>query len=375
MSRQRDLVVVGGGVIGLSIAWLAASRGTGVTVVDPSAGRGATWAAAGMLAPVSEAHFGEEELVQLLCAGASRWDDFAARLEEATGLGIGFERTGTLLVAHRGADRSELRRLVDFQHSLGLAVEELDADEVRQREPGLSPSIRAGAFIAGDRQVDNRALVAALLAVLDRCGVEMLVDSVIGIDEGEGGPTTRLASGASMGSKSVVLAAGAHLGSLEVPLDAALPTIRPVKGHVIRLSSAAPLIAHTIRASVRGRAVYLVPRSSGEIVVGATVEEQGFDDTVRAGEVFSLLEDARQVVPGLDFAELLEVSAGLRPGSSNNAPSIGWTGMKSVAVAGGHYRNGILLAPITAEMVVALLYDEHHPGTDLLAAAHQGGLQ
>jgi glycine oxidase len=348
--------VVGGGVIGLSSAWELSRNGHDVTIVSPAFGRdGAAWVAAGMLAPVNEAEFGESALTALRLEGAARWPAFAAALEEASGHTIGYDTTGTLTVALNASDRAYVHDLLAYQHSLGLTARRVSATECRALVPGLSPSLRGGIEVPGDHQVDNRALLAALVEASRRSGVTFLEGRVAEVGSG---PELVLADGRRLRPHHVVLAAGTGLPGLGgVP---GIPEIRPVKGHILRLgpapgAPASPFLPRTVRGLVRGHSVYLVPRRDGTVVVGATVEERGIDTTVQAGAVHELLCDARAVVPGLDELELREAAAGLRPATPDNMPRIGWSGLDGVVVAAGHYRNGILLAPLTAAAVVDLL--------------------
>ena len=355
-ARTTDVVVVGGGVIGLAIAWQAALRGLTVTVLDPAPGRGASHAAAGMLAPVTEVHYGEERLLRLNLASAQRYPTFAAELTEATGRDVGYRQTGTLAVATDADDRAVLADLHRFQLSLGLAVELLTSREARRLEPMLAPGIRSGLLVAGDHQVDNRLLAAALLAAAIAVGVDVRTDRVAGIvTTAERATGVRLGDGDTLAAGTVVLAAGCWSGQVAgVPTDVAPPT-RPVKGQIVRLRGPADFLGRNVRAVVGGTHLYLVPRADGEIVIGATTEEQGYDVTVRAGGVYELLRDAHTLVPGIAELELTETYAGLRPGSPDNAPMIGRTALAGLVAATGHYRNGILLTPATADAVADLL--------------------
>jgi len=356
--------VVGGGVIGLGIAWRAAQAGLSVTVVDQAPGRGASWAAAGMLAPVTEVHYGERALLGLNLAAAARWPGFAAEVEEAAGHPVGYRPAGTLAVARDTDDNASLEDLYQFQLRCGLEVERLRSRECRQLEPGLAPSVRGGILAPGDHQVDNRALVEALLVACERSGVRLVEgrvaelvtdgDRVIGVVLGDG---ERLAAGV------VVLAAGCWSGGLGGVAAEALVPVRPVKGQLLYLRG--PADQPLCHRNVRGLEVYVVPRGDGRVVVGATVEEQGFDTRVTAGAVGDLLRAALELLPDVAELELAETVVGLRPGSPDNAPMLGPAGPEGLVVATGHYRNGILLTPVTADAIAELLATGRVP--DLIA--------
>ena len=366
MSHQpaADVVVVGGGVIGLAIAWRAAGAGMTVTVVDERPGQGASWAAAGMLAPVTEVHYGERPLLGLNLAAAGRWPAFAAEVEEAGGRPVGYRPGGTLAVARDADDNAALEDLYQFQLRCGLQVERLRSRECRQLEPGLAPSIRGGVLAAGDHQVDNRALVQALLAACQRAGVRLVAGRVAELAT-EGGRVAGvvLADGDRLAAGAVVLAAGCWSGGLGGLAAEVLPPVRPVKGQLLYLRGPAsdPLCSR----NVRGLEAYVVPRSDGRVVVGATVEEQGFDTQVTAGAVHDLLRAALELLPDVAELELVETVVGLRPGSPDNAPMLGPAGPEGLVVATGHYRNGILLTPVTADAIAELLATGRVP--DLIA--------
>jgi glycine oxidase len=357
--------VVGGGVIGLSCAWELSRNGHDVTVLAPAPGRdGASWVAAGMLAPVTEVQFGESTLTALLVAAAACWPEFAAAVEGATGRTIGYETTGTVTVAADASDRAFLDDLLTYQHTLGLEAHRRSTSECRALVPALSPALRGGIEVPGDHRVDNRALLAALVDAVKGAGCELIEATVAALEEDAAGhPVTALSDGRRLGADRVVLAAGTGLAGIEGLGGAGLPQLRPVKGHILRLgpasSGAAPLSAqwllpHTVRGIVHGHSVYLVPRRDGSVVVGATVEERR-DHDVQAGAVYELLHDARLIVPALDELELLAAETGLRPALANNLPRVGWTARRGVLVATGHFRNGFLLAPLTAAAVAGLV--------------------
>ena len=350
---STDVVVAGGGLIGLSVAWRTAQRGRSVTVVDDAPGTGASRAAAGMLAPVTEAGYGEEQLLRLCLASLERYPAFVAEVERAGGVDVGLRTAGTVVVGFDDDDMRALDALHTFQRELGLAVERLPARVVRRREPALTPRLRGGLAVPGDHSVDGRALHAGLLAAARAEGVEFVTGRVSGLRIEDGRACgVRLADGADVPAGAVVLALGAQSASL--PGVPPVP-VRPVKGQILRLAGAAGLLTGTVRALVHGRSVYLVPYGDGSLIVGATVEDRGFDATVTAGGVHELLHDAIEVVPGISELELMETLARWRPGTPDNAPVLGPSGLPGLVLATGHYRNGVLLTPVTADVLAELL--------------------
>jgi glycine oxidase len=348
---DRDVAVVGGGLIGLASAWRLSQQGLDVCVIDPAPAMAASHAAAGMLAPVTEVHYGEEPLLALSLESLRRYPGFVAELESLTGREVGLRATGTLLVAADAGDRAVLTDLHAFHRRLGLAATMLTSRECRAVEPMLSPSVRAGLLVEGDHSVDNRKLAAALMDACARCGVEVVRRRVAAITIGDGRATgLQLDDGTTLSAFTVVVAAGPWSATLPGLPESARPPVRPVKGQILRLRGP-QLLGRSVRAVVNGRAVYLVPRTDGELVVGATMEEVGDDVTVTAGAVHDLLHDARTVVPGVDELELVETTAALRPGSPDNVPMVGRTDIDGLIVATGHHRNGVLLTPVTADLV------------------------
>jgi glycine oxidase len=367
--RNFDAIFVGGGVIGLSCAWRAARRGARVAVLEraqPPAG--ATHVAAGMLAPVGELAFGEPELLEMTLASAQLYPDFVAELEAATGETTGYTQQGALHVALDRDEAAELRRVHDLQRSLGLEAEWLPPRRCRDLEPGLTPSFNGGVHAPGEAAVDPRALTVALLAALGSAGVEVQsgTEVVAGIFEGERLVGVRTAAGEELWADATVLAAGAWSGQAEWLPEPARPPVRPVKGQIVELrgrDGAAP--CERIVASER---VYLVPRPDGRLIIGATSEEQGFDTAVTAGGVHELLREAYRLLPDVAEMELVDSMAGLRPGTPDNLPLIGPGAIEGLVLATGHYRNGILLAPLTAAATVAVLAGEQLP--EAIASAH-----
>lgn len=364
MSRPVDALVVGGGVIGLAVAWRVASAGLAVTVVDDARRERASWAAAGMLAPVTEVHYGEEPLLELNLRSAAQYPTFVARVEAASGMTVGYRPCGTLVVAGDVDDNAVLEDMFLYQRRLGLAVTRLRARDCRACEPALSTGVRGGILAEDDHQVDNRRLEEALRRAARRVGVELIAGRVTElVSKGGRVDGVRLGDGTTFQAGTVVLAAGCWSGHLGGVPEGLLPPVRPLKGQILRLRTdpAAPLVGRTVRGLVRGTSVYLVPRSDGEVVVGATVEEQGFDATVTAGAVHELLRAARELVPGVDEAALAECWAGLRPASPDNAPLLGPSRLDGLILVTGHGRNGILLTPVTADGIAEVVTTGHVP--------------
>ena len=359
LAETADIVIAGGGVIGTAIAWRAAAAGLDVVLVDPDRGDAASLVAAGMLAPVSEALFGEGALLRVNLLAVRRFGSFAAELEEAAGHQVGLRREGTLAVAYDPDDHAALMRLTAFRRSAGLAAEELDSRACRALEPFLAPDVHGGVRFGGDWSVDNRRYAAALGEAARAAKVRVVRDRVTDALVRDGRARgVRLADGGDIGSAWVVIAAGCWSSAVGGLPHALRGAVRPVKGQLLRLrhpASMPPVITHTIRATVRGTDIYLVPRAGGELIVGATQEERGPDQTVTAGAVHDLLHDAMSVLPVTSELILAETCAGLRPGTPDNGPVVGACGPDGLLLASGHYRNGILMSPVTADAVVAML--------------------
>jgi len=366
-----DVVIAGGGVIGTAIAWRAAAAGLDVVLVDPAHGDAASLVAAGMLAPVSEALFGEGALLRVNLLALARFPSFAAELEQVTGHRVGLRREGTLAVAYDAGDYAALTRLTAFRRSAGLEAEELDSRACRKLESFLTPDVHGGVLFPGDWSVDNRRYAAALREAAASAGVRVVrarVTAVLtagGAGSADGADArvrgVALAEGGEIGSGRVVVAAGSWSGAVHGLPAGLRSVVRPVKGQLLRLrhpDGMPPVLTHTIRATVRGADVYLVPRADGEVIVGATQEERGPDLTVTAGAVHDLLHDAMSVLPVTSELILAETCAGLRPGTPDNGPIVGEAGPGApggLLLATGHYRNGILMSAATADAAVACL--------------------
>ncbi len=400
-----DLAVLGGGIMGLSVAWRARLLGMSVMLLERDGlGGGATHVAAGMLAPVAEVEFGEagRRVLELGVRSAGMWPDFAAELEQASGIDVGLRRTGTLVVARDDDEARELERQLAFRESLGLHAVRLRASEAREREPALAPTVRLALEAPDDHSVDPRRVVMALGHARELAGVDVRVHTqvrdleldraakrVVGVRvmrahcdaprSGEGGaeygevlrrdgPLSADVGGVgaadgdvfdekgsceSIYARDVVVAMGAWSGGLGgLPEGADVP-VRPVKGQIMRLRD--PAGPGLLQRVVRFEGGYLVPRGDGRYVLGATMEERGFEPQATAGGIYELLRDAHELVPGVSELRVEELGVGYRPGTPDNAPVIGPGALKGLTWATGHHRNGILLAPLTAELVMRSL--------------------
>ena len=360
------MVIVGGGLIGLASAWEMASRGIAVTVVEREApGCGATRVAAGMLAPVGELDFGEPELLALNLRSLGLYPDFIASVESATGLDTGYRKTGALHVALDRDEAGELKRIMELQRSHGLDSGWLGPMAARDLEPGLNPALAGAVLVENDSVVDPRALTAALRAALVEAGVRIEIAEATGVRLSADGSVEALeTTNGEFLAGTVVACPGAEAGVAEWLPDEAVPPVRPVKGQVVELrGDPDDPVCERILGSER---VYLAPRPDGRLIVGATVEEMGFDRRVTGGGVHELLREAYRLLPDVAEMEFLGAIAGFRPGTPDNLPVIGRTGIDGLLVASGHYRNGILLAPVTARAVADLV--EHGEAEGMEAA-------
>lgn len=336
---SHEVAVIGAGVIGLSVALRARQAGMSVVVIDRGdPGHGTSWRAAGMLAPVSEADPAEPELFDLISRSSSAWPEFALELQKLSGVDPGFRAQGTLLVARDRDGAEDIDRQADIRHRLGLEVDRLLPSAARALEPALAPTIRAAAWLATDHSVDPRAVIDALVGACRQAGVDF---SRAEVEPRE------------VQSEQVVVATGAWSGA----------PVRPVKGQALALrarASSASLLSRILRFD----GGYLVPRGDGSYYLGATVEEQGFDDRPTALGHYELLRDCAEVLPGVLELDIEEIIVGFRPGTPDNSPIIGRDRRDDRLVwAAGHYRHGIVLAPATADLVVADLRGEavDHP--------------
>lgn len=355
---KPNVAVIGAGVIGLGIAWRLAAQGASVQVFDKGpAGAGASHAAAGMLAACSEAEPGEEALVALGRDSQARWPAFAAELQQASGIDVELRPEGTLVVALTADDQARLTHQLVFQQQLGLPLHWISAAETRRREPHLAGKLAGAVLSPEDTQVDNRKLATALRVAAQAAGASVSEHQPVSAISSNGGRVDGvvLADGTRVAADVVVLAAGAwsrNISGLEPGLR---PPVRPIKGQLLalRMDPAAPLLSHVVWAP----GAYLVPRLDGRLIVGATVEEKGYDTTLTAGGMLTLLEAAWRVVPAVEELAIDEMWVGHRPGSRDDAPILGAGPLDGLIYATGHHRNGILLTPVTADAIARLVLD------------------
>jgi glycine oxidase len=353
------IAIIGAGVIGLSIGWRLAKAGVAVEIFERGqAGQGASRAAAGMLAAGSEVEPGENQLFALLARSQQMWPDFAAKLAQASGIDVELRTEGTLSVALSQDDAGRLRQTFALQQRLGVDSQWLSRTDALELEPHLNPRLAGAVFVKGDYQVDNRILTAALKQGFISAG------GVLHEEVGDVG--VRVAAGRAIGieggietgkffhpADTVVIAAGAWTPLVPGLPQQARPPVRPVKGQMLALAMdpAAPILTRVLWT----QKAYLVPRRDGRLIIGATTEERGFDSRLTAGGMLSLLESAWRALPEIEELAIIETWAGFRPGSRDDAPILGVTGADGLILATGHHRNGILLAPITAEAIAKLV--------------------
>lgn len=355
------IVIIGGGICGLGIGWRLAEKGADVTIIErDAAGQAATWAAAGMLAPQAEAEHGEEALLPLALESRAMWAAFAQDLTAASGIDVDYRTEGTMVVSLDRDDREYLESRYDYFRTLGLDVEWLSGYAARQREPHLARAVSGAVYSAMDHQVDNRLVATALRAAYLAAGgilrENLAVDEVLVSDNRVTGVR---AGDEEIAADSVVLAAGAWSRNMAGIPDEARPPVRPLKGQMVSVAMDPrnPLIEHVIWGPGNGivPSIYLAPKGDNRLIIGATVEEMGFDTEMTAGGLFELLRTAWEVLPGIYDLPVVESWAGLRPASRDDAPILGPTPVEGLVLATGHHRNGILLAPVTASKIADYL--------------------
>lgn len=363
-SSTTPIIIIGGGINGLAIAWRLAEAGRSVDVYDAGAigpgTRGATWASGGMLAANVEAEPGEEALTALCLDSQQRWPAFREQLEAASGISVGYRDEGIMVIATNRDETAALRHHYDYQVGLGLTLEWLTAADARRREPHLGRNVTAAVYSPNDHQAENRDVLRALAVAAERAGARLHPHMPVDALETAGGRATGVRiAGEVRPAAAVVLAAGAWCGSIAgVPAEAK-PPVRPLKGQMlaVQMDPAAPILTHVVWAPT----TYLIPRLDGRLLIGATVEERGFDDSITAGGLLTLLDRAWRALPTIEELPIVETWAGFRPTSRDDAPIFGPTPVDGLFLATGHHRNGILLAPMTADAVSAAVLGQDMP--------------
>ena len=368
MMNNKKIIIVGGGVIGLGIGWQLAKAGAAVTIHERGqTGRGASWAAGGMLGPIAEAHIDELDLLKLSNQSLERYPEWVNELETETEMTIGYRAEGTLIIGIQPDDSYQLKHAYNLYKDLGLNVEWLSGKEAREIEGALSPYVTAAIRCETDHQVDNRLMVQALeRAYLGRGGVLNQNSAVERIVIENGNVTGIQTQDGLQRADVYILAAGCWSGQIKGLPDSIIPPVRPVKGQMLALQMREDIMISNVIRTVKARypmPVYLVPRRDGRLVIGATTEELGFDTDLIVGGIYELLHGAFEAVPSFYDLPLIETWTGLRPGSSDNAPILGKTPIENLIYATGHYRNGILLTPITAYEISKLILTGETPET------------
>ncbi len=358
--KNKKILIIGGGVIGLGIGWQLAKAGAAVTIHERGqAGRGASWAAGGMLGPIAEAHIDELDLLKLSNQSLARYPEWVDELEAETEMRIGYRAEGTLIIGIEADDTYQLQHTYDLQQDLGLNVEWLSGQEAREIEGALSPYVTAAIRCETDHQVDNRLMAQALQRAYQGRGGVLHQNSTVERIVIENGLATGVQTqDGFQAADTLILAAGCWSGQIRGLPDTIIPPVRPVKGQMLALQMREGITIKNVIRTVKARypmPVYLVPRTDGRLVVGATTEEIGFDTDLTVGGIYELLRGAYEAVPDVYELPLIETWTGLRPGSSDNAPILGKTSVENLIYATGHYRNGILLTPITAYEIAKLI--------------------
>jgi glycine oxidase len=356
--HKNRVAVIGGGIIGLSIAWQLARRGRDVTVFDrDKAGRAASWVAAGMLAPISEFGFENEDFLEFGQRSMEMYPQFLEQLEQDSGRRIPIDTRGTMMVGFHRDDTERIRRIYNFREHKGLPVQWMTGEEARELEPLLSPRATAAMWIPEDYQIDNRVVVEALKDALLARGGDLVENTPVESVRGDGSECTGVVTvgGGSYPAGTTVLAAGCWSGTMEGLPPKVTPKVRPVKGQIVSLGRDASCDLNRV---IRAPDAYLLPKGDGRILVGATEEEMGFDTTPTAGPVMRLIERAWEAVPAIYDLPIESIDVGLRPGTRDHEPLIGNSGVDNLFYATGHYRHGILLAPVTAYALCDLVMDD-----------------
>jgi glycine oxidase len=356
---SEGTLIVGGGIVGLGIGWRLAQRGEPVTVLERGeAGKEASSASAGLLAPATEVHYQEDTNLALGLESIGMYGEFVSELEGFTGEAVDYQTEGAIAIAMTADEAADLKDLYEYQRARNLPVRWLSGESVRELEPGISSYATAGIQCEMDHQVDPRRLVQAVKAAFVKSGGTLLEHTAVTDLRATGGPVTVIAGDKEFRGKRVVVAAGAWSGLLPGLPESIRPPVRPVKGQAFSVRRKDP---EFLRHLVRTPRCYMGPKSDGRIIVGATVEEMGFNRDLTAGGFYDLLRAAWEALPGIYELPIHEMWCGFRPGSRDNSPIMGETKIPGVFLATGHYRNGILFAPVTAHYMSKTILEGKTP--------------
>ncbi len=363
---MHDCIIIGAGVAGLGLGWQLADRGVDVLVLERDrAGAGASRAAAGMLAPTAELEFQEIELLELGRASLEMYPEFVDELETASGMDLDYRTEGTLVVAGDRDEGEALDRIYNYQRRLGLDVEKLSTEAVREREPALTPDLHRALACPSDHQIDPEQLIDALVEALDRAGGMLRESCAVQKVRCEDGQVRDIVTedDEHLEADRVVVAAGAWTGQIDGIPSGILPHVRPVRGEMIATDLGDPPVCeHVVRAPHLTRPdVYMVPKSDGRLIIGATSEERGFDSRLTAGGIFELLWGSKRVLPALYDRHIQDMWTGFRPVTLDGEPVLGPTDIEGLWLATGHGRNGILLTPLTAYGLVDAILEDALP--------------
>lgn len=359
--KDKNIDIIGAGVAGLAIGWRLRQAGYNVTIYERGrAGMGASHAAAGMLAASIEAEPGEDSLLRLNLEAQRMWPGFAEELRIATFLSVGYRESGTLFMAPEQDDLGHLEHRYEFLRARGLPIEWCEGSELQRREPYLRPRVRRALYSPHDHQADNRALTIALLQACKTSGITIREQT--GIDEivVENGVVTGLRSNDQLiSTREVIICAGAWSSQIKGIPEECRPPVFPMKGQMLALQmdTRLPLLKHVVWTP----RLYMVPRDDGRLIVGATMEDKGFDASLTGGGMLHLLRECWEILPGMEELPLVESWAGFRPTSRDDAPIIGPSGIKGLTYATGQHRNGILLTPLLADLVRDYIRDGQLP--------------
>lgn len=356
---MKKIGIIGGGIVGLACGWQLAKKGFHVEILEKEKEfKGAAWVSAGMLAPQAELGFEEFDYFSLCMKSLDMYPAFLSELEKDSDVHVPIKRCGTLMAAFDRDQTERLKRIKDFRLKVNMPGKWLTGSEAKELEPLLSPKCTCGLLFEEDAEVDNRKLLEALKQAFINYGGKLYEEhEVEWVDIVNGKAKSLHFHGIYAEYDSILIAAGSWLPKIRGLEFLSDCFIKPVKGQIISLKSSPEF---HLSYAVRANDVYIVSKSDGRIIVGASVEDFGYDRTITAGAVYTLLENAWEALPGIYELEMLGVEAGLRPGSLDNQPILGKTEVENLFIAGGHYRSGVLLAPITAYNIVNIIAGEEY---------------